>query len=365
MATTRDHYEVLGVGRGASEDEIRSAYRRLARQYHPDVSDADDAAARFREVTEAYEVLSDPQRRQRYDMFGGAGGFGDFGIGDIFETFFGGDRRRERGPMRGADLRMEIELELVDAVRGGERVISVPRLENCERCSGNGAEPGTSTSTCATCGGRGEVRQMQQSVFGRFVNVATCPRCGGAGRTVDTPCATCRGEGRQRKDREIRLVIPAGIDDGQQLRVSGEGEAGGRGGPPGDLYVLVRLAEDRAFRRDGDDLIHPLRVSPAQAALGDELEVPLIEGGKSKVKVPSGAQHGEVVRLRGKGVPHLGRSGRGDQLVVLEVAIPRSLSKEERGLYAKLRELSGTPARDDDDDRDGMFDRIRDAFGGS
>ncbi|MFN2519522.1 MAG: molecular chaperone DnaJ [Candidatus Limnocylindria bacterium] len=365
MATTRDHYEVLGVARGASEDQIRSAYRRLARQYHPDVNDADDAAARFREVTEAYEVLSDPQRRQRYDMFGSGGGFGDFGIGDIFETFFGGDRRRERGPMRGADLRMEIELELVDAVRGGERVISVPRLENCERCGGSGGEPGTGTSTCATCGGRGEVRQMQQSVFGRFVNVATCPRCGGAGRTIDSPCATCRGEGRQRKDREIRLVIPAGIDDGQQLRVSGEGEVGGRGGPAGDLYVLVRLAEDRTFRRDGDDLIHALRVSPAQAALGEELEVPLIEGGKAKVKVPSGAQHGEVVRLRGKGVPRLGRSGRGDQLVVLEVVVPRSLSKEERHLYGKLRELSGTPVRDDEDDRDGRFDRIRDAFGGS
>ncbi len=365
MATTRDHYAVLGVGRGASEDEIRSAYRKLARQYHPDVNDADDAAARFREVTEAYEVLSDPQRRQRYDMFGGAGGFGDFGIGDIFETFFGGDRRRERGPVRGADLRMETLLELVDAVRGGERVISVPRLENCDRCAGSGGEPGSGASTCATCGGRGEVRAMQQSVFGRFVNVSTCPRCGGAGRTFDTPCKTCRGEGRQRRDREIRLVIPAGIDDGQQLRVSGEGEAGTRGGPAGDLYVLVRLAEDRVFRRDGEDLIHVLRISPAQAALGDELDVPLIDGGSSRVKVPSGAQHGEVVRLRGKGVPRLGRSGRGDQLVVLEVVVPRSLSKEERKLYAKLLELSGSPALDDEDDRDGMFDRIRDAFGGS
>src|SRR5256885_2891578 len=192
MATTADYYALLGVARGATDEQIRSAYRRLARQYHPDVNKADDAAERFKQITEAYEVLTDPQRRQRYDMFGsGPGGLGDFGIGDLFETFFGGDlRRREpRGPMRGADLRMEIEIELIDAVRGGERVIRVPRLETCERCGGNGAEPGTSSSTCATCNGRGEVRQVQQSVFGRFVNVSTCPRCGGGGETGATGCA--------------------------------------------------------------------------------------------------------------------------------------------------------------------------------
>src|SRR5213076_2031560 len=231
-----------------------------ARQYHPDVNSASDASERFKQITEAYEVLTDPQRRQRYDMFGATGGgLGDFGIGDLFETFFGGDlRRREaRGPMRGADLRMEIEIDLLDAVQGRERVITVPRLETCERCHGNGAEPGTSTSTCATCNGRGEVRQVQQSVFGRFVNVSTCPRCGGAGKTVDKQCTRCRGEG------------------------------GMRGGPTGDLYVLIRLKEHALFRREGDDLVHLARLSPAQAALGDEIGVPTIEGPEAKVRVPA------------------------------------------------------------------------------
>ena len=365
MATQTDYYALLGVARSATDEQIRSAYRKLARQYHPDVNSASDASERFKAITEAYEVLTDPQRRQRYDMFGSTtGGLGDFGIGDLFETFFGGDlRRREpRGPMRGADLRMEIEIDLIDAVQGRERVITVPRLETCERCHGNGAEPGTSTSTCATCNGRGEVRQVQQSVFGRFVNVSTCPRCGGAGKTVDKQCARCRGEGRERKDREIGLSIPAGIDDGQQLRVAGEGEAGMRGGPTGDLYVLIRLKEHALFRREGDDLVHLARLSPAQAALGDEIGVPTIEGPEAKVRVPAGAQHGQMVRVRGKGVPHLGGSGRGDQLVYLDVVIPRTLTKEERRLYGQLRNMEG-PTSQDGDSQD-FFGRIKDAMGG-
>src|SRR2546427_6761415 len=293
MATQTDYYVLLGVPRSASDEQIRSAYRKLARQYHPDVNSASDASERFKAITEAYEVLTDPQRRQRYDMFGSTtGGLGDFGIGDLFETFFGGERRRRepRGPMRGADLRMEIEIELLDAVQGRERVITVPRLETCERCHGNGAEPGTSTSTCATCNGRGEVRQVQQSVFGRFVNVSTCPRCGGAGKTVDKQCTRCRGEGRERRDRELTLTIPPGIDDGQHLRAAGEGAAGRPGGPTGDLYVLIRLREHAFFRREGDDLVHVLRISPAQAALGADLEVPTIERATAPVKVPGGAQ---------------------------------------------------------------------------
>src|SRR5881628_2068437 len=366
MATTTDYYVLLGVSRSATDEQIRSAYRKLARQYHPDVNSASDASERFKAVTEAYEILTDPQRRQRYDMFGSTiGGFGDFGIGDLFETFFGGDlRRREpRGPMRGADLRMEIEIDLLDAVQGRERVINVPRLETCERCRGSGAEPGSSISTCSTCNGRGEVRQVQQSVFGRFVNVSTCPRCGGAGKTVDKQCTRCRGEGRERRDHELPLDIPAGIDDGQQLRVAGEGEAGLRGGPSGDLYVLIRLKEHHLFRREGDDLVHLARLSPAQAALGADLEVPTIEGATAPVKVPGGAQHGQMVRLRGKGVPHLGSSGRGDQLVYLDVAVPRTLTKEQRTLYARLRDLEGIPDQRSDDARN-MFDRIKDAMGG-
>src|SRR5438132_2346093 len=284
MATQTDYYALLGVARSATDEQIRSAYRKLARQYHPDVNSASDPSVFFFKQKTAYEILTDPQRRQRYDMFGStSGGFGDFGIGDLFETFFGGDlRRREpRGPMRGADLRMEIEIDLLDAVQGRERVINVPRLETCERCRGSGAEPGSSISTCATCNGRGEVRQVQQSVFGRFVNVSTCPRCGGSGMTVDKVCTRCHGEGRERKDRELTLTIPPGIDDGQQLRVAGEGEAGMRGGPTGDLYVLIRLKEHASFRREQDDLVHVRRISPAQAALGDEVSVPTIDGGEA------------------------------------------------------------------------------------
>jgi molecular chaperone DnaJ len=364
MAMTSDYYELLGVSRNATDEQIRSAYRKLARQLHPDVNAAPDAAEQFKRITEAYEVLTDPQRRQRYDMFGSTqGGFGDFGIGDLFETFFGGDlrRRESRGPMRGADLRMEIEIEILDAVQGRERVITVPRFETCERCKGSGAEPGSSISTCAMCHGRGEVRQVQQSVFGRFVNVSTCPRCGGAGKTVDKVCAKCRGEGRERRDRQISLTIPPGIDDGQQLRVPGEGEAGMRGGPSGDLYVLIRLKDHPLFRREGDDLVHVLRISPAQAALGDDLSVPTIEGPDAKVRVPPGAQNGQMVRVRGKGVPHLGSTGRGDQLVYLDVVVPRALTKEQRRLYAQLREIEAPPTQQDEQD---LFGRIKDAMGG-
>lgn len=357
-----DHYGVLGVPRNASAEEIRSAYRRLARQYHPDVNSSADASARFKEITQAYEILSDPERRQRYDMFGD-GEFGDmagFGIDDLFNTFFGGARRRERGPARGADLRLEIEIDLVGAVRGAERRVTVPRQETCDRCHGSGAEPGSTTSACPTCGGRGEVRQVQQSLFGRFVTVATCPRCGGAGKTVDKVCARCRGDGRVAAEREVAVTIPPGIDDGQQIRVGGEGESGMRGGPPGDLYVLVRLREHERFRREGDDLIHVLAITPAQAALGDEVAVPTIDGAEATVRIPPGSQHGRSLRLRGKGVPHLHGSGRGDQLVYLDVRIPRTLSKEERALYEGLRRIS-RPAREDDDE--GILGKVRDAFG--
>ena len=361
MART-DHYAVLGVDRSASADEIRSAYRKLARQFHPDVSADPGASERFKEVTQAYEILSDPEKRQRYDMFG-TSEFGDmsgFGIDDLFNTFFGGARRRERGPVRGADLRLQVDIDLEEAVAGAEKAVRVPRQETCEHCHGNGAEPGSKTTSCGTCGGRGEVRQVQQSLFGRFVTVATCPRCSGAGKTVDQVCTKCRGEGRIQAEREVTVTIPAGIDDGQQIRIGGEGEAGMRGGPPGDLYLLIRLREHDLFRREGDDLLHVVRITPAQAALGDEVSVPTVDGGSAQVKVPAGAQHGQSVRLRGKGVPRLHSSGRGDQLVYLEVAIPRTLSKEERALYQKLKQVSRAPEREDE----GILGKVRDAFGG-
>src|SRR5436309_1634981 len=365
MAKTADYYQLLGVPRTATPNQIRSAYRNLAKQHHPDTGEAPDGAERFKQISEAYEILSDPERRQRYDMFGSGQGLGDFGIGDLFETFFGSEfRRREpRGPMRGADLRMEIEVDLLDAVKGGARTIRVPRLETCERCEGSGAEPGSKIPTCPACNGRGEVRQVQQSVFGRFVNVSTCPRCGGSGKTVDKVCTKCRGEGRERKDKDLELTSPPGIDDGQQLRVAGEGEAGLRGGPSGELYVLIRLKEHPLFRREGDDLVHVLRISPAQAALGADLSVPTIEGDEATVRVPAGSQHGQMVRLRGKGAPHLGSTGRGDQLVYLDVAVARTLTKEQRDLYKRLRDIEGTPEQQTDDARN-VFDRLRDAMGG-
>ncbi len=359
-----DHYAVLGVERNASADEIRSAYRKLARQFHPDVSAKDGSAERFKEITQAYEVLSDSEKRQRYDMFGDSelGGMAaGFGIDDLFNTFFGGTRRRERGPVRGADLRVEVELDLEEAVRGVERTIHVPRQETCDRCHGSGVEPGAKTSTCATCGGRGEVRQVQESLFGRFVSVATCPRCGGSGKTVDQVCLDCTGAGRVHAEREVSVSFPAGIDDGQQIRVGGQGESGMRGGPPGDLYVLVRLREHSLFRRDGDDLVHVLRITPAQAALGDEVDVPTIDGGEASVRIPAGSQHGQSVRLRGKGVPRLHAHGRGDQLVYLDVVVPRSLSKEERALYQKLRSLRPEAEKVEDE---GILGKVRDAFGG-
>lgn len=363
VARATDHYAVLGVERNATEDQIRSAYRRLARQHHPDVNASADASEKFKEITEAYEVLSDPQKRQRYDMFGN-GDFADlggFGIDDLFNTFFGGARRRERGPVRGADLRLQIEIDLGEAVRGVEKQVTVPRQETCDRCHGNGAEPGSKSSDCATCGGRGEVRQVQQSLFGRFVTVGTCPRCGGTGRTIDQPCTKCRGEGRTQAERKVGVTIPPGIDDGQQMRVAGEGEAGMRGGTPGDLYVVVRVREHELFRRDRDDLIHVLRVTPAQAALGDEVSVPTIDGEESQVRIPAGSQHGQAIRIRGKGAPRLHASGRGDELVYLDVVIPRTLSKEERQLYQRLRAIGGAPDKDDD----GVMGRIKDALGGS
>ena len=362
MART-DHYAVLGVERGATAEEIRSAYRKLARQFHPDVSADPGAAERFKEVTQAYEILSDVEKRQRYDMFGTSefGEMSGFGIDDLFNTFFGGSRRRERGPVRGADLRLQVELDLEEAVGGVEKVVRVPRQETCDRCHGGGAEPGSKASSCATCNGRGEVRQVQQSLFGRFVTVAACPRCAGAGKTVDQLCTQCRGEGRVHAEREVTVGIPAGIDDGQQIRVGGEGESGMRGGPPGDLYVLIRLREHEQFRREGDDLIHVLRITPAQAVLGDELSVPTIDGAATNVKVPAGAQHGQSVRLRGKGVPRLHANGRGDQLVYLHVVVPRSLSKEERALYQKLKAIGRAPDAEEDE---GLLGKVRDAFGG-
>jgi molecular chaperone DnaJ len=330
----RDYYDVLGVARGAGDGEIKKAFRQLAMQYHPDRNPGDkQAEERFKEVNEAYAVLSDPDKRAHYDRFGTAGpgpGFGESGFGsifeDIFDNFFGGGTggRRSRAA-RGEDLQYELKITLEEAASGVETKIQVPRLERCETCNGAGTEPGTRRVACDACQGRGEVRLSHG-----FLTVARpCPKCRGEGQINRSPCKTCRGEGRQRTERVLGVKIPAGIDDGMQLRVSGEGSSGLAGGPPGDLYVLVRLLEHEVFTRQGDDLYCDLPVTFPQLALGHELDVPVL-GGHATLKVPAGSQPHQVLRLRGKGMPHLRDRGHGDACYRLILEVPPKLNARQR-----------------------------------
>jgi len=355
MATELDYYTVLGVERGASDAEIKRAFRKLAQQWHPDVNGDPNAHERFKEINEAYQVLSDPDRRQRYDMFGRAGvggpGEGDFGFGggfggfsDIFDAFFGGatstSARRGR-PQTGSDLRYDLRITFEEAVAGTEKEIEFRMLDTCETCGGNGAKPGSSPTTCPQCEGRGEVRTVRQTMLGQMVNVSACPRCRGEGRIVEEACETCRGEGRVEHKRSLRVTIPAGIDEGHQIRLSGEGEVGPRGGTPGSLYVAVHVSPHPALKRDGTELYYDATVSIAQAALGTTLTVPTIEGDE-EVEVKPGTQPGTEIRLRGRGVPHLRRTGaRGDLHVLVDVDVPTKLSKRQRELLEAYAEASG------------------------
>ncbi|NLY91286.1 MAG: molecular chaperone DnaJ [Firmicutes bacterium] len=373
----RDYYEVLGVSKGASEEEIKKAYRRLARQYHPDVNKEDpNAEEKFKEINEAYEVLSDPQKRAAYDRFGhagtdpnfggGTGGFGDFsfggfdGFGDIFDMFFGsGGRRRRTGPERGADLRYDLRIEFEDAAFGKETTIKVPRTEVCSTCHGNRAKPGTPIKTCPVCGGSGQVQSVQTTPFGRFSTVRTCDRCQGEGKIIETPCPTCAGRGRVRRVREIKITIPAGVDTGHRLRVSGEGEAGERGGPPGDLYVYLSVNPHPLFKRSGNDLILEQPISFAQAALGATIEVPTLEG-TATLKIPEGTQPGTQFRIRGKGIPYLQGSGRGDELVRVHIEVPKKLSAAQREAIQQLAEAFGEEVAPPEK---GFINKVKEAFG--
>jgi molecular chaperone DnaJ len=350
MADRRDYYEVLGVGRAASQDEIKKAYRRLAREHHPDVSDAADAEVRFKEINEAYEVLSDSEKRATYDRFGRAGlggaGFGfDFsGFRDPFDIFeevfgrgFGFRSSTRRGPRRGADLRYDLHLTFEEAVFGFEKEIEVTRHEVCPECKGSGAEPGTSPVRCSECNGTGQVRRIQRSILGSFVSVTTCPVCQGEGETVPIPCSRCGGEKRVYSTRRLSVTIPPGVDHGNQIRLAGEGEMGERGGPPGNLYVVLDVEPHPVFQRRDTDILVELQVNVAQAALGAEVKVPTLEG-EEAISIPAGTQSGKVLRLRNKGVPRLRRNGRGDQLVVVRVAVPIKLSREQRRLFQELGE---------------------------
>jgi molecular chaperone DnaJ len=376
VATTkRDYYEVLGVARNASEDELKRAFRKLARQYHPDVNKSPDAEVRFKEIGEAYEVLSDPQKRRIYDQFGHAGldsqgyggaqgfeGFGSFAdIFEQFDTFFGsaGRGRTRRSPQRGADLRYDLTITFEEAVFGTEKTLEIPRFETCGVCKGSGAEPNTEPTICPQCKGSGEMRRVQQSVFGQFVNVTTCGRCHGEGRIISTPCHACHGQGRVRKTRKLTVKIPAGVDSGQQIRLSGEGESGPKGGPAGNLYVVLEVKPHRFFKREGSDIFYELPISFAQAGLGDQVEVPTIDGSEV-LTIPAGTQTGKTFRLREKGIPHLRGMGRGDQYVTVRVRTPTQLSPRERYLFEELAKLEEHQIKPSER---GFFDKVKDSLG--
>jgi molecular chaperone DnaJ len=371
MSSKRDYYEVLGVPRGADADDVKRAFRRLARQYHPDVNREDGAEERFKEINEAYEVLSDSEKRARYDRFGhagvqGAGGAGfegfGFGFDDIFESFFGGARTgaSARRPRAGQDLRYDLEISFEEAVFGCDKEIEASRHEPCPTCNGSGAAPGTSPVRCRECGGTGEVRHVQRSILGSFVNVTTCPRCQGSGEEITTPCSECSGSKLVVNTRRLTVSIPAGVDDGIRIRLNGEGEPGTMGGPPGNLYVFIAVKSHRYFKRQNNDVILELVINVAQAALGDLVKVPTLEG-EQEVAIAAGTQTGEVIRLRGQGVPYLRRSGRGDQLIVLTVSTPRKLSARQRELLKELGDTLGGEIVAQPEK--GFLDRFRDALG--
>ncbi len=344
MATRRDYYETLGIDRNATDKEIKQAFRKLAFKCHPDHNREDGAAEQFKEISEAYEVLSDQEKRTAYDRFGHGGmeglfgqgleGFGD--LGSIFDTFFGGMATATRqAPRRGADHHYQAAITFEEAAFGCEQAIKVTRIENCSLCGGTGSKPGSKPSRCPDCNGSGQVRRVQQSIFGRFTNITTCPRCQGEGRVITEPCQECRGKGKVQRQRTITVKIPPGVEDGAQVRLSGEGDAGSRGGPAGNLYIMLAVKPHQFFIRDGDNIHCQLEVNFAQAALGTELKVPTLDG-KTKLKIPAGSQSGKVFRLKGQGIPHLHRGGRGDLLVELALVTPKSLNKKQRQLFEEL-----------------------------
>lgn len=376
MSSNRDYYEILGLQRNATDDEIKAAFRKLARQYHPDVSKEPDAEDKFKEVNEAYGVLSDSEKRARYDRFGkeglggmGSGGFHDYSadFGDIFEEILGGfgfsSGRRgasRKSPRRGRDLQMAVSLKFEEAVFGVEKEVEFERDDTCSRCSGNGAEPGTSPVKCTACNGQGEVRQVRQTFLGQMVQTAPCPTCSGRGEIISSPCKTCRGAGLERKRIKKNVQIPAGVDHGTQIRLTGEGAPGVFGGPNGSLFLVLDVQQHQFFKRRENDIVLNLDVNIAQAALGADVEVPTLDGDE-KLKIPAGTQSGKVITMKGKGVPYLRRKDRGNQLVIVNVAIPTKLSKEQRELFEKLAESLGTTVKPQEK---GFLDWLNETLGG-
>ena len=355
-----DYYEILGVDRNASKEDLKKAYRRLARQYHPDVNKEAGAEERFKEINRAYEVLSEPETRSRYDQFGeagvsGAGGFnygdmGDMGgFADIFETIFSGfgggvgtgTQRRRTGPTKGDDLRLDLKLDFRDAIFGGEKEIRIPHLESCKVCKGSGAKPGTGSRTCSTCNGQGQVRRATRTPFGSFAQVSTCPTCNGAGEVIEEKCEICGGAGRKQETKKLKITIPAGVDNGTRLRVSREGDAGARGGPPGDLYVYLYVEPDKVFTRDGMNIHSEITISYLQAILGCTVPVDTVDG-EQELTIPAGTQPNTILTLENLGVPKLGNATmRGDHLITVKINIPTRINAEERELLEKLAHIKG------------------------
>ena len=362
MADKRDYYEVLGLDKGASDEEIKKAYRKLAKQYHPDLHPGDKSCEeKFKEIGEAYEILSDPDKKARYDQYGhaafdpnagfgggGFGGFGDFGdLGDILGNIFGGgfggfgsSQTRRNAPQKGENVRIRLGISFEEAAFGCTKELSIPRVEDCDDCSGTGCKPGTSPESCPDCGGTGTVRTSQRTPFGVMQSTAACRKCGGTGKLIKEPCPKCAGKGKIRRTRSISVNIPSGIDDGQTVSLRGQGHAGANGGPAGDLLITVSVKAHPLFERDGSSILFEMPISFVQAALGAEVEVPTLDG-KVKYTIPEGTQTGTTFRLRGKGVPYLNGSGRGDQYVTVNIETPKNLSKEQKELLREFAEATG------------------------
>ncbi|MBQ1182608.1 MAG: molecular chaperone DnaJ [Phascolarctobacterium sp.] len=379
----RDYYEVLGVSKTATQDELKKAYRKLARKYHPDLNkDNEEAAEKFKECNEAYSVLSDDQKRAQYDQFGhaafenggmgggggfgGAGGFGGFGgsgMEDIFDMFFGGQggrggSRAKTGPQRGADLRFDLEITFEEAAFGLEKEINLYRDETCDHCHGEGAEPGSKVESCPECNGTGYVRFTQNTMFGQMVNERPCSRCKGEGKIISEPCKECRGKGTVKRNKKLKVKIPAGVDNGSRLRVSGEGEAGAKGGPNGDLYVYLYVKPHKFFERDGTTVLCEVPINIVQATLGADIKVPTLDG-QVTMKVPEGTQPGKVLRLKGKGIPSLRGGSRGDQLVRIKVVVPTKLSDKQKDALRKFADIS----KDNINPEEKSFmDKVKDFF---
>jgi len=345
MPNNRDYYKVLGVPRNATLDDIKKAFRKLAFKYHPDHNHEAEAEEKFKEINEAYEVLSNAEKRASYDRFGRVAtsdvfGFDDMGfggLGDIFDAFFGATttRAQHRSPQKGADLRANLTLTFEEAVFGSTKEVEITRVENCSVCQGVGSQPGTNPQKCPNCNGAGEIRRVQQSLFGRFVHSATCPHCKGEGSVITNPCRHCRGSGKERVKRKLTVTVPPGIDDSYQMRMRGEGDAGKYGGSPGDVYVNFSVKPHKFFIRKDYDIFYELPVNFAQAALGDQVEVPALEGTLS-VKIPPGTQTGKIFRIKGRGIPHLHGRGKGDEMVVVRVVTPQSLDSNQRRMLEDL-----------------------------